>query len=214
MLILGIVGSPAGGKSTVAKRLEGLGGTWINADLVARSVLHEPDVIAQLVSRFGSEIANSEGQIDRPRLASVVFGDDDSSRQSLAYLESVVHPRTRQLISDRIREVQEQNPNCVIILDVPLMFESGWDRSCDEILCVDSEFENRVQRVKERGWDRDELLRREANQLDIQQKKWLSTIRIENNGTLEALNETIDRLWSSLYERQLQGVDSNAEHCN
>ena len=128
MFILGIVGSPAGGKSTVAARLQELGAEWINADLVARSVLEEKAAQQQLIHHFGENITGPDGQIDRGKLASLVFGDDDFSRRALTYLEAVIHPRTRVLITERLQQCAEQNV-IAVILDVPLLFKSGWDQS-------------------------------------------------------------------------------------
>ncbi len=146
MFILGIVGSPAGGKSTVAKRLQELGAEWVNADLIARSVLEQPEVQDQLIEHFGDRITGSDGQIDRGKLASLVFGDDDASRGSLRYLEGVLHPRTRLLVTERLRRCAVQGV-VAAILDVPLLFKSGWDQSCDEIWCVDSDPSIRMKRA-------------------------------------------------------------------
>ncbi|MGB1925373.1 MAG: dephospho-CoA kinase, partial [Rubripirellula sp.] len=74
MIIIGIVGSPAGGKSTVAKILSELGATWINADLIARSVLEESEVQERLLDQFGDSIQGSDLKIDRTKLAAAVFG--------------------------------------------------------------------------------------------------------------------------------------------
>lgn len=210
MIVLGIVGSPAGGKSTVAKYLQELGATWINADLIARDVLEQADVQAQVLAHFGPEIAGKDGRIDRSLLADRVFGDDDAKRAGLLYLESLIHPRTRQMITAQLRNLRRQKKE-VAILDVPLLFKSGWDKSCDEIWCVDSDRNLRSMRVRGRGWDDDELRDREANQLDIEEKKRLSTTVILNTGTLEQLFETIDRLWSSLLQRH--GREIEDLHC-
>ena len=210
MIVVGIVGSPAGGKSTVAKYLEGLGATWINADLIARGVLEDDAIQARLLTHFGPEIADKDGRINRSRLADRVFGDDDAKRLALTYLESVIHPQTRSIIMDRLRELERRNATAVV-LDVPLLFESGWDTSCDEIWCVDSDRSLRLKRSLVRGWDDDELRSREANQLDIRKKKRLSTTVIMNNGTLSQLNETIDRLWRSLLQRRVGTIED--QHC-
>ena len=210
MIVLGIVGSPAGGKSTVAKYLQELGATWINADLIARDVLEQADVQAEVLAHFGPEIAGKDGRIDRSLLADRVFGDDDSKRAALTYLESLIHPRTRQMITAQLRNLSRQKAG-VAILDVPLLFKSGWDKSCDEIWCVDSDRNLRSMRIKGRGWDDDELRDREANQLDIEEKKRLSTTVIMNNGSLEQLYETIDQLWSSLLKRH--GREIEDPHC-
>ncbi len=200
MIVIGIVGSPAGGKSTVARHLQDLGATWINADEIARGVLEQEDVQAELLRHFGSKIAGKDGRIDRSKLAAEVFGDDDAKRLALTYLESLIHPRTRRIISARLIEAHRQGRD-VAILDVPLMFESGWDRCCDEIWCVDADRTLRLQRAEVRGWDAQELSDREENQLDINEKKRLSSLVIMNNGSLSQLHETIERLWRSLTDR-------------
>lgn len=212
MFILGIVGSPAGGKSTVAKRLQELGAEWINADLVARSVLEEEEIQRQLTDHFGDQITDPGGEIDRGKLASLVFGDDDASREALLYLERVIHPRTRLLITGQLHESASQGMTAAI-LDVPLLFESGWDQSCDEIWCVDSDRSIRSERAKKRGWDSDELPRREANQMDLNEKKRLSNFVIQNDQSLDELYKTIDRLWNALVDRDTLHSSSESPHC-
>jgi dephospho-CoA kinase len=214
MFVLGIVGSPAGGKSTVAAYLQELGGTWINADRIARSVLEEDEVQKRLIDHFGSEIAGSDGRIDRLKLASCVFGDDDAQRAALKYLEGLIHPRTRLIVTARLRLLQQQHTG-VAILDVPLLFESGWDRMCDEIWCVDSHPSLRLERAKSRGWDDSEIRQREANQMDIEEKKRLSSVVIDNNSSLEKLHQTIDQLWNVNLDRQSQQDSQQAvdPHC-
>ncbi|MDA7873644.1 dephospho-CoA kinase [Rhodopirellula sp.] len=210
MIVLGIVGTPAGGKSTVAQRLAELGATWINADLIARSVLERSEVQDNLTKRYGAEIVDKHGTIDRPKLASLVFGDDDASRLRLEYLEELIHPATRKLITEQLISSEEKG-DAVAILDVPLLFKSSWDRSCDEIWCVDADADRRIERVKTRGWTAPQLQAREKNQLDILEKKRLSTRIILNNGTRSELNETISSFWSSLVKRHTFAIDP--KHC-
>ncbi len=212
MFILGLVGSPASGKSTVARRLEELGAVWINADLVARSVLEEDETQHQLISHFGDQIRGPDGKIDRGKLASLVFGDDDASRAALNYLEGVVHPRTRLLITGQLRDCAKQGLTAAI-LDVPLLFESGWDQSCDEIWCVDADRSIRMQRAIDRGWENDELARRESNQIDIEEKKRLSNFVIINDAALADLHESVDRLWNSVRSRNSRLTPSTTPHC-
>ena len=209
--MIGVVGSPAGGKSTVAKLLQDHGATWINADLLARSVLEESEVQRQLIDHFGADVTDSGGRISRQKLAGRVFGDDDHKRAALTYLESVIHPRTRDLITQRLQEASDQGA-VAAILDVPLLFESQWDRCCDEIWCIDSSAANRLARVGERGWDQDELRRREESQLSIASKRQLSSRLIRNDGTLEQLGETIGDLWSSLVKRQSEHSSDRSCH--
>ena len=211
MIVLGIVGTPAGGKSTVAKRLVELGATWINADVIAKEVLERPDVQADLKQQYGAAIVDNDGMIDRAKLAALVFGDDDASRRRLDYLEGRIHPQTKKLITNQLFRF-EQRGDAVAILDVPLLFKSAWDRSCDEIWCVDADEKIRIDRVRARGWTPEQLQAREKNQLNIAEKKRLSTRVILNNGTLTELNETISTLWISLLRRHPAAGDK--EHCS
>ncbi|TWU46398.1 dephospho-CoA kinase [Rubripirellula reticaptiva] len=208
MIIVGIVGSPAGGKSTVAARLQELGATWINADRIAHSVLEQPDVRRQLIDRWGTGIAGHDGQIDRAKLADLVFRADDPNRTALNYLESLVHPRTRQLIQQELEKAAHAGAP-VAILDVPLLFESNWHLACDQIWCIDASFEKRLDRAASRNWDANELRRRETNQLDIHRKKQLSTLVINNYGPLSELIAKVDHN----YERLSLAPADNSKHC-
>ncbi|WP_372716630.1 dephospho-CoA kinase [Novipirellula sp.] len=210
MIIVGIVGAPAGGKSTVARYLQGLGATWVNADLIAREVLNQPQVVAKLVERFGSEIADAEGKVNRLRLAELVFGDDDASRDALDYLESLTHPPTRNEILKQIRQSEAQGVH-VLVLDVPLLFESKWDRACDEIWCVDSPWAHRLQRAEERGWNATQLSKRETNQLSIEEKRRLSHRVLSNEGSLEELFEQVRQLYAKLND--CSGEPTVDRHC-
>lgn len=199
MIVIGIVGSPAGGKSTVASRLQDLGATWINADLIARSVLETPSIQQQLVTRFGVDIVGKDGMVDRSKLADIVFGDDERSRHALNYLEGLTHPATRQSIAHRLQELTRADHR-VAILDVPLLFESGWDLSCDTVWCVDCPFDLRLARAASRGWDASELRRRESNQLPIAQKRRRSSLILNNDDSLSQLIEQVDRTYASLID--------------
>ncbi|MCP4889192.1 MAG: dephospho-CoA kinase [Planctomycetaceae bacterium] len=218
VIVIGIVGSPAGGKSTVAKQLEALGATWINADQLAREVLERGAIQNRLLDHFGADIAGKSGQVDRAKLAAVVFGDDDSSRRALTYLEGLIHPETRRLIELRLDKALQSGASKsaslaqpIVVLDVPLLFEVGWDRCCDQVWCVDADPAVRLQRAAERGWNEGELHRRESNQLKIEEKRRLSNVVIENNGTLDKLHETVTQLWRSIESDATATTDDR--HC-
>lgn len=215
MILLGIVGTPASGKSTVAKHLQSKGARWINADLIARDVLTESDVFRQLVDHFGVSIVSQArpAQIDRAALAKFVFGSDANSKESLRYLESIVHPVTRLRITDQVRQAAAEKTS-VAIMDIPLLFESKWDRSCDAIWCVDAPRQMRVLWAADRGWTADELQRRESNQLSIGEKRRLSSQLVDNHGTLPELVEKLDHLWLDLVTIRSAGGDPpDPGHC-
>ncbi len=214
MFILGIIGTPAGGKSTVAARLQELGAAWINADLVARDVLHRPDVTAEVIEYFGKQIATSIGAIDRKRLAGLVFGDDDRSRTRLKYLESVLHPKTRLEITNQLVHLNRDGVS-VTVLDVPLLLETHWDFCCDSIWCVDAPVAERQDRARRRGWPDGELKRREDQQLSIAEKIARSNLLIQNDLTTDHLIERVDRLFAKIRERQTTNGSGQSDitHC-
>ncbi len=197
MIIIGIAGAPAGGKSTVAAKLADLGATWINADQVAHEVLAMPDISEQVVHRFGSEVCDDKGQIDRRKLASRVFGDDDSHQKALSYLESVIHPPTRRLIAEKIESAAKAKAP-MVVLDVPLLFESGWDRECDEVWFIDTSLAIQHQQAKLRGWTDEDLRQRQSRQLELDEKRIQSTRIIPNHSTIADLHSRVESLWNEL----------------
>ena len=216
MIILGMVGTPAAGKSTVAAFLRELGADWINADLIARDCLQDPEVRDALVARFGPSVVGGDDVIDRAKVADLVFGSDATKWANLQFLESLVHPRTRVEIRRRIVEAAKRD-TCVALLDVPRLFESGWDRSCDAIWCIDASRENRFARSRIRGWDDSELDRREASQLAIETKCRLSNLVMRNDSTLEALHEKLRCHWNNLVRMESSRLErpspESSRHC-
>lgn len=203
MIIIGVCGAPASGKSAVAAALHRLGAVWVNADAISHTVLADPEVVSQLVMRFGNAIVGADGKIDRPTLGQIVFGDDESAKTALRYLESVVHPETRRRMKEEIGRASDADA-IAVVLDVPLLFESQWDRCCDEIWFVDTPRSQVVRAANERGWSVENLDKRISNQLSLDEKRRRATRVIDNSGSLEHLNETVKVLWDRLTEADQQ----------
>jgi dephospho-CoA kinase len=194
MILLGVCGQPAGGKSAVAAILQRLGAVWINADRIAHEVLANSVVIDQVVMRFGRAILDPDGKIDRPTLGQIVFGDDEAAKTALRYLESVVHPETRNRMKAEIANAIEEDAS-LIVLDVPLLFESQWDVWCDEVWFIDTPRQTVVSAAKQRGWSVEMLDKRISNQFGIDEKRRLATRIIDNHGSLEQLEASIGAWW-------------------
>ncbi|KAA1259000.1 Dephospho-CoA kinase [Rubripirellula obstinata] len=210
MIVLGIVGSIAGGKSTVARYLQESGAAWIDADSLAKQSLDLADVKEKLVLRFGNQVLNAGGGIDRAEIGSIVFGNDQASQAELRYLESIVHPIVRNQVLQKLKSNASSGVQ-VSLLDVPLLFESGWDRCCDEVWCIDADPEIRAARAANRGWHPDEIVKREQRQLPIATKIQLSNRVIQNNGSMEELHQRVDQHWQSLLTKNVE-TDSDT-HC-
>lgn len=212
MIILGLVGTPAAGKSTAATFLADQGAHWINADLIARRFLTLLEVVDGVRERFGDNVIDSSGQIDRAELAKKVFGVSKEHQENLRFLESLLHPPTRTEIFQQLEAAAEQETP-VALLDVPLLFESHWDVCCDQIWCVDARREIRLQRTLERGWSPDQLANREANQVPIETKKRLSQVVMCNDATLAEFHQILARQWSQVTAMISRLPNTNDRHC-
>lgn len=189
-VVIGIIGPPCSGKSTIARAVERQGGLWIDADTIAKEQLDDPEVIQQVVQAIGPSILEPDGSLSRAELANQVFGQDEASRRRLKKLESIVHPRTRTVIRSRVDAAKSSNTP-VVILDVPLLIESGWDEHCDEVWCVDIPADKHAVLLNARGWTQDELQRRQQRQLPIVEKRQRADWIIVNDSTPEELQERV-----------------------
>jgi len=188
--VIGIIGPPCSGKSTVAQFLQSFGGVWLNADTIAKEQLLEPEVIDQLVAEFGDQILNSGGTLSRERIADLVFGESEASQTRLKKLESVVHPRTREVIREALAKAVADQA-AYVILDVPLLLESGWQDECDEVWSLHVSPDRHQRLLDARGWDLAELKRREKRQLSWDEKQRRSDWVIENDGSVEDLRSKV-----------------------
>ncbi|MEM6365132.1 MAG: dephospho-CoA kinase [Planctomycetota bacterium] len=210
-LVVGILGPPCSGKSTLAKSLQSYGGVWIDADSIAKEQLDEPEVSDALIEMFGDQILDERRQLNRSAIASLVFGDDPSSQRRLRQLESVIHPRVRRIIHERLRDLIRAQQRWAI-LDVPLLIESGWSLVCDEILCVRVAKEIHMQLIANRGWTIDELVRRQQRQIADTLKQRHATRIIDNSGDPAGWREQIESWWLAI-EMQSGNHDPDPQHC-
>jgi dephospho-CoA kinase len=191
-LVIGLVGAIAAGKSEVAKVLAERGCVVIDADKLAKAALLRSDVKAQLTQWWGSDVLDSSGEIDKKKLASVIFSDAAKREQ----LESLVHPIVHADRAAAITSAREAGKPGVVI-DAPLLFEAGSEKFCDRVLCVDAPREQRLHRVQvSRGWDDAELTRREAAQLSIEEKRKRADVTIDNNASREELRRAVLEVWN------------------
>ena len=147
MFVLGITGNSGGGKSTLSKILFEKNAYIIDADVLARRVL-DIDVRAygETVEFFGDSILNFDKTINRKALSDIVFGDKDK----LSALSEITHKHILNYIYDEIEEISEAGCHSLIVVDAPLLFESGLDGACDAVWVVDAIYETKISRIMER----------------------------------------------------------------
>lgn len=191
MLVIGIIGGVASGKSLVAEIFQQLGCQVIHADRIGHEALRSPEVISAVRNRWPMVI-DSDGNINRSSLGDIVFRSDDSEK-NLAILESLTHPIIQQEVDRKIKELEKSGATAVI-LDAPVLLESGWQDKCDKLVFVDTPLKLRVERSMARGWLTDELEIRESKQMDIDMKKSFATDFLSNDSDQTLLKLQIRQL--------------------
>jgi len=190
MLVVGLTGGIGAGKSTVSQLLAGRGAVVIDADLIARQVV-EPDGPAYqgVVDRFGKEVLQDDGTLDRARLAEIVFSDPDALKD----LNAIVHPAVGAVIAERLAD--EASTNHVVILDVPLLVESGRGDMAATIV-VDCPPEEALRRAVARGLPDEDVRRRMANQVSREERLAKADFVVDNSGPESALPAEVDKAWA------------------
>jgi len=191
MLILGLTGGIATGKSTVARMFVELGAIHIDADRLSREVVApgEPAWWA-IVDRFGCAMLREDGQLDRKALAALVFSDP----QKLAALNKITHPPIITLIRERLAEAQASGAG-LVVLEAPLLYEAGLDSEVDRVVVVAAAEATQLERLLQR----DRLLESEARQRMAAQIPLSEKIRrahycLDNNGSLEDTRRQVQQL--------------------
>jgi dephospho-CoA kinase len=197
MQIVGLIGGVASGKSLVAWQLGELGAAVLDADRAGHEVLRDKEVEREARNRWGDEIFATDGHIDRPRLARIVFAPTDAGRRELAYLEQLTHPRIRERLHRELAELASAGQT-VAVLDAPVMLKAGWTGFCDRMVFVDAPRETRLKRAAERGWSEEQLIQREAAQESIEVKRRSADTVIDNSGTPEQTLAQVVQFWKSL----------------
>ena len=182
---IGLIGGIGAGKSVVAKFLEDLGCVVANADDNANNVWKQQDVLDQVLDWWGSEVLLSDGSVNRSKIASIVFQEE----QERARLEELLHPKIRALQDEQFDAAPAETTAYVI--DAPLLIEAGLEELCDALIFVDTSKKIRASRVQEtRGWDTLELERREAVQIPLDMKRLSADYVVCNEGSRgEALSQ-------------------------
>jgi len=189
-LLIGLTGNVATGKSEVARMLSALGAVVIDADRIAREVVQpgQPALDA-IVRAFGPGVLLPTGQLDRPRMARLVFGDPVRLRQ----LEAIVHPAVHEAIW---REIRAQPDDAVVVIEVIKLFESGWDRHCDQVWVTHCPPEQQMERLtRYRGLSAEEARARVDAQSPQAEKLARADVVIDTSGDLLETRRQVMAAW-------------------
>ena len=187
MLVVGLTGGIGSGKSAVAERFATRGIPVVDTDLIAHQLLRDAGIRDALVQRFGSEILDAGGEIDRRKLGRHVFGDDEALRA----LEAQLHPRIRDEVAQRLHELDAD----YAIVVVPLLVEKGRYEFIDRVLLVDCDEALQRERAMARDGDsREQIQAIMDHQASREDRRRLADDLIDNSGSLADLDAQVARL--------------------
>lgn len=195
-MIIGLTGGIASGKTTVSVMLKELGAEILDADKIARDVVNPGQItLERIAGHFGTKVLNSDGTLNRKALGGIVFGNS----VELAALNGIIHPAVREVIKKRINEIRKNDHSKVIIVDAPVLLESGSEDLVDEIWLVVVDYYMQIKRLTER----DKLTDKEAeirirSQMPTDEKISRSHKIIDNSGDLEYTKKQVLKLWNDL----------------
>ncbi len=205
-LPFGLTGGVACGKSTVAGYFQDLGAYVIDADRVGHELI-EPGQSSyhDIVDHFGKDILDPEGRIDRKKLGPTVFADP----QQRLRLNAILHPRIIAHMQKQANEEQRRNPHSLVIIDAPLIFESGMEKSLHKVVVVWCRPEQQLERLLARpGVSRQEAERRIQAQMPLEEKRRRADYVIDCAGSLEETRRQVERLFPELQTLAGQGSPS------
>jgi dephospho-CoA kinase len=193
MRVIALTGGIGCGKSLAAQYFAELGALVIDADQLARaSIERGSQGFDEVVSFFGDSILNN-GDIDRRALGELIFKDAEAKRK----LESIVHPFVRREFEEAVASLKSDE---VLVYEIPLLVETGAQDRFDIVVTVESDLENRIARLRQRGMHISEIEGRIAAQATREQRVEVADFLIENNGSEDELLRQVENIWDSLHE--------------
>jgi dephospho-CoA kinase len=197
MLLIGLTGNIASGKSTVTRLLAARGATIIDADLLARRAVEVgTPAYDRILQRWGPDVLAPDGMLDRAALRERVFEDHDE----LEELNQIVHPEVTRMRDELVAGARERGDR-IVVCDIPLLFENDLAGHFDRIVLVDAPRPMRLERlVRDRGLHEAEAMKMIAAQMPAELKRARADYVIDNTGTLNELAARIDEVWHGLEE--------------
>lgn len=180
-VVVGLTGSISTGKSTVSKIFKEQGYPVVDADIGAREVVQPgTDGLNQIKETFGKQVILDDGTLNRAALGEIIFNNEKQRE----LLNGILSEHIRQWVVSKKDDYLKQKP-AILVLDIPLLFESGYEKEVDQIMVVATSEEVQIERLMERdGISREEALKKINSQMSISKKIDLGNSIIDNNGTL------------------------------
>ena len=202
MLIVGLTGGVASGKTTVSKVLKEEGAYIIDADQIARELVqpHQP-AWNELRRAFGQEILQEDGSIHRKKLANRIFADPKQRER----LNQILHPRIKEEMDRRVKEIAQKDSEAIVVIDAPLLIELGVHREMDKLIVVISTQTQQIERLEDRDGTRpEEALRILSSQMPLEEKLKFADFVIQNEGSLQKMKKRAKEVFKELKKVSIQ----------
>jgi len=208
MLVIGLTGGVASGKTTVSEVLREEGAILIDADQIARELVQpKTEAWQELVRAFGNEILERDGSIRRQKLASLIF----SNPRQRSVLDRILHPRIREEIRRRLKGIEQKNPEALVVIDAPLLIETGGHREMDKVIVVACTETQQIERLRRRSQlSEDQARAMLSSQMPLEEKKRVADYVIGNDGSPEETRRKARDIFRELKEIALQAKGETA----
>jgi dephospho-CoA kinase len=205
--VLGLTGGIGSGKSTALAYLHELGAATISSDDIVHGLYSAADVVDRIRERYGEAVVDGAGGVSRPALAGIVFADE----AELRWLEDLLHPFVREAVAEWVERQQKARPRpALIVVEVPLLFETGFEQRFDHIMLITAPDEVRRRRVAAKLTD-SEFRRRRAQQMPEEEKVRRSDFVYANSGSRKELREFVGQTVASILAGDVQAVGDGAQ---
>jgi dephospho-CoA kinase len=196
MKIIGLTGGIATGKSIVASVFRELGAILLDADVIARLVVlpHQP-AWEDIVEFFGPQVVNEDESLNRAKIGEIVYNNPDS----LTELNRITHPRIMQHYKDELRRIKTEQPDAVVVLEVPLLYETNMDKLCQQVIVVYVDRETQIKRLMKRdNMSYEDAVRRISAQMPMDEKVGRADFIIDNRGSVEETKEKATKYYNEI----------------
>ena len=197
MSTIGLTGNFGMGKTTVLKMFGSMGARTFNIDSFVHSILEEPVTIKRIVMVLGSSVLSKRSKkpsLNKKRVASMIFNDPEKRRA----VEKIIHPEVLRLLKQAEARILKKEPEAVIVFEVPLLFEAGYEKHFNKTIVVFSSRRNALRRIEGKGFTKDDAFRRIRAQMPVSVKLKLSDYSINNNYGLQRTEKRVKRILADL----------------
>jgi dephospho-CoA kinase len=197
MVSAGLTGGIGSGKSTVAKMFAARGAATLDSDEIGRGLMQPGNVVYdRIVSGFGPDVLLPDGQLNRPKIAEIVFNDPDR----LKHLNAIVHAPVLREIDRQVFAQRQKNPNAIVVVESAVLFEAGQNRRFDKMIVAWCRPEQQIERYHSKhGVPTEDIERRMAAQMPGDEKKRLADFVIDTSGTVEETERQVEEVFAKLY---------------